>query len=407
MNKRSILIMTGIWIGWFLILYGFQRLATARFDIQRPDTAVIWSQNLTRSNSEHRSVYLQEPFLNDQVAWDSEYYIGIAVGGYDDPLAGRETNPNTDVSTARNYSFFPLYPYLMRALAAPLRIFSLNPIATAALAGVILSLLGTLAGMIALYDLTSEYFDEESRLRTVFYLLIFPSAFFLAQVYTEGLFIGLAFGSLALTKRRQWIWASLLAALAAWTRAYGAVLALPLAYAWWASPERKILLKDISWKWILQGVFALLPVGAFALWRYSALGQGWAELQSYYFGRGFLSIGNSVLTWIGGFWYATTNAPAGVYLGIEVIVLLATLAASLALLRRDPIVALYSLAVVILSIFSGSAQSMERYMLAAPAVFIVLSRLGRNPAFDRFWTIASLLVMGMSAMLFSFNFWVG
>lgn len=407
MNKRSILVMTGIWLGWFLVLYGLQRLATARFEIRRPDTAVIWSQTLTRSNSERRSVYLQDPFLNEQVAWDSEYYLGIAVGGYDDPLAGRETNPETGVKTARNYSFFPLYPYLMRALAYPLRIFRLNLIATAALAGVILSLLGTLAGMIALYDLTSGYFDEEGRLRTVFYLLIFPSAFFLAQVYTEGLFIGLAFGSLALMKRGQWIGASLLAVLAAWTRAYGGVLALPLAYAWWISPARKTGFHGISWKWILQGVFVLPPVGAYALWRFSALGQGWAELQSFYFVRGFLSIQNSILTWIAGFWFATTNRPAGVYFGIEIFVVLVTLAASIALWRKDPLIALFSLAVVILSVLSGSAQSMERYMLAAPAVFIALSRLGCSRAFDRGWTIASLLIMGMSAMLFSFNFWVG
>jgi hypothetical protein len=407
MNRRSILILTGIWLGWFLILYGFQRLATARLEVQRPDTAVIWSQYLTREDSERRSVYLQEPFLNDQVAWDSEYYLGIAVGGYDDPRAGRETNPDTGVVTPRNYSFFPLYPYWMRGLSVPLRIFGLNPIAAAALAGVVISLLGTLAGMIALYDLTADYFDPESRLRAVFYLLIFPSAFFLAQVYTEGLFIGLAFGSLALTKRGRWLWASLLAVLAAWTRAYGALLVLPLAYAWWTAPGRKTVFQGNPWKWILQGVSVLAPAAAYTLWRFSALGRGWAELQSYYFGRGFLSIQNSILTWIAGFWYAATNPPAGVYFGIELVVLLIALAAGLALLRKDPLVALYSLAVVAISVFSGSAQSMERYMLAAPAVFIVLSRLGRNPAFDRFWTLVSLLIMGMSAMLFSFNFWVG
>jgi hypothetical protein len=407
MNRRSIVILSGVWLGWFLVLYGFQSLSTARFGVQRPDSAVIWSQYMTREDSESRSVYLQDPFLNNQVAWDSEYYLGIAVGGYDDPRAGRETNPDTGVVTPRNYSFFPLYPYLMRGLSFPLRIFGLDPIATAALAGVVLSLLGTLAATIALYDLTGSYFDETGRLRTAFYLLIFPSAFFLAQVYTEGLFIGLAFGSLALMKRGQWLWASLLAVLAAWTRAFGAVLVLPLAYAWWTAPGRRSVFRGKPWNWILQGVCVLAPLAAYAIWRFSPLGRGWADLQSYYFGRGFLSIQNSILVWIAGFWYATTSPPAGVYFSIEFSVLLIALAAGLALLRQDPPVALFSLAVVGISVFSGSAQSMERYMLAAPAVFIVLSRLGRRPVFDRLWTMASLLIMGMSAMLFSFNFWVG
>jgi hypothetical protein len=65
--------------------------------------------------------------------------------------------------------------------------------------------------------------------------------------------------------------------------------------------------------------------------------------------------------------------------------------------------------VVILSVFSGigAAQSQARYMLVAPAMFIVLSDLGKNKVFDRTWTLASILLMGMSVMLYSFDMWVG
>jgi hypothetical protein len=407
MNKKTFSTLVLMWLGWFLVLYVFQGVITARLDVQRPDTAVSWSEYLTRATSASRSPYLQDPFLNNQAAWDSEYYLGIAVGGYDDPRGGRETNPSTGLATARNYSFFPLYPYLMKVLAVPLEIFQLAPIASAALAGVILSLLGTLAGMIALYDITREYFDEEGGLRTVFYLLVFPSAFFLAQIYTEGLFIGLAFGALALSKRGQWLGASLLAVFASWTRAYGAVLALPLAIAWWKSVNWKEFDRRLLRKTFLQAFSILLPVAAYFLWRFSPLGRGWAELQVFYFGRGFMTIETSLESWIAGFQYALTNGPASVYFAIEVLAVAIALLASLGLIRRDPPVALYSLAVVILSIFSGSAQSLERYMLAAPATFIGLSYLGRRKAFDRTWMIASLLLMGMSVMLYTLKFWVG
>ena len=47
--------------------------------------------------------------------------------------------------------------------------------------------------MIALYDLTQESLGEDGAMRAAFYLLIFPTGFFLVQVYTEGLFVGLAF----------------------------------------------------------------------------------------------------------------------------------------------------------------------------------------------------------------------
>ena len=47
---------------------------------------------------------------------------------------------------------------------------------------------------------------------------------------------------------------------------------------------------------------------------------------------------------------------------------------------------------------SGDVQGFHRYILGAPAIFIGLSRWGRNPVFDRAWTILSLLLMGALAM---------
>ncbi len=407
MNKKSITTIVIIWLGWFILLYGFQWLVTMRFGVVRPDRAVVWSAPLTTASAKNRSVYLMDPFMNNQVAWDSEYYLGIAVGGYDDPKGGSETNPRTGIATPRNYSFFPFYPYAIKGLAYPLRIFQLDPIATATLAGAILTLLGTLAGMLALYDLTRAYFDEDGSLRAIFYLLIFPSAFFLAQIYTEGLFVGLAFWSLALMKRKQWLWASILGVLAALTRAHGAALALPLALAWWDSMDRSNWRANFNWKWAAQGLCALLPVAAYLVWRNSSLGQGWAALQEFYFGRGFLRIDASLGSWQSAFEYAKTNNPATIYFGIEVFTVLVAIICSLAVLRRDLPLALFSLAVVIFSVFSGSAQSMARYVLVAPAIYVALSFLGKKVAFDRVWTLASLLLMALGAALYTFKFWVG
>jgi hypothetical protein len=295
----------------------------------------------------------------------------------------------------------------MKALTLPLQFLGRDSIATAALAGVILSLLGTLAGMLALYDMSREYLEEEGRLRAVFYLLIFPSSFFLAQIYTEGMFIGLAFWSLALMKRKQWLWASLLALLAAWTRAYGAALVLPLAYCWLASFDPKQLNFGFLKKWLFQGLCVLMPLAAYFLWRNSPLGQGWAELQAFYFGRGLMTIQTSLDSWRAAYEYAIGSNAGMIYFGVEVFTVAVALLASLGLLLKDRPVALFSLAVVILSIFSGSAQSLERYMLVAPATFIVLGILGRNRPFDRTWTIVSFLLMGMSISLYTLKFWVG
>ena len=408
MSKQPLRNLILLWVAWFAILYGFQWLVTNRLvDVKRPDFAVSWSSTETLKSSNNGKIYLEEPFLNRQVAWDSEYYLGIAVGGYDDPSAGRVQDPATGIQWPKNYSFFPAYPFLIRMLMLPLGIFGMNPIATASLAGICVALLGTLAGMIALWDMTREYFDENDALRAAFYMLIFPSAFFFAQVYTEGMFIGLAFATLALSKRKQWFWAGILAGIAAWTRAHGGLLFIPLGIAWLQTQDLKNLRASFSWKWLAQGLWSLLPLANYLFWRFSYLGRGWAALQSFYFGRGVLTLQSSIASWVQGYQYASGVNSALIYYGLEVASVVLALLASLALLRKDPQVAAFSLAIVTFSALSGSAQSQARYMLVAPALFIVLARLGRNKTFDRAWTILSLLLMGLSVMLFSFDMWVG
>jgi hypothetical protein len=295
----------------------------------------------------------------------------------------------------------------MRIFMKPLDLFGLNTIATAALAGVVVALLGTLAGMVALWDLTCAYFDESSAWRAVFYMLIFPSAFFFAQVYTEGMFIGLAFGSLALLRRKHWFWAGVLAFIAAWTRAHGALLFIPLLIAWLRAADWKNLPKTFSWQRILQAGCVLLPLASYLLWRYSSLGIGWEALQSFYFGRGLLTVDHSIVSWMQAYQYATSKDPALIYFLIEVGSVILALAASLALFKKSPEIAAFSLAIVAFSALSGSAQSQVRYMLVAPALFMVLAWLGRDRTFDRAWIIFSVLLMGMLVMLFSFDMWVG
>ncbi|HEY3312475.1 MAG TPA: mannosyltransferase family protein [Anaerolineales bacterium] len=259
-NKHTLRNLVMLWAAWFVILYGFQWLVIWRLEISRPDYAVFWSAHETQKLSNQGKDYLLEPFLNRQVAWDSEYYLEIATSGYDDPHVGRAKDPVTGTNWPKNYSFFPGYPMLMKLVMIPLRILKLNSIATAAMAGVIVAFLGTLAGLTALWDLTRAYFYEDDTLRAAFYMLIFPSAFFFAQIYTEGLFIGLSFWSLALSRRKRWFWAGVLAFFATWTRAHGGLLFIPLGIAWLRDNDRRTLPNSLSWKSALQGVCAFLPL---------------------------------------------------------------------------------------------------------------------------------------------------
>src|SRR5512138_1648748 len=139
-----------IWLAWVLLVISFQAWAAARVVPQFPDYGLEWTTRYTGPGYQQNQKYLLEPFMNQQVAWDSEYYLAIAVGGYDDPATDVIQAPGYQYT--KSYSFLPFYPFLIRLFMFPLKPFGLTPIATATLAGVIVSALGALVGMLALYD---------------------------------------------------------------------------------------------------------------------------------------------------------------------------------------------------------------------------------------------------------------
>ena len=158
-----------------------------------------------------------------------------------------------------SYAFFPFYPLMIYIFSYPLQILGMNPIATATLAGVLVSALGALFGMLALYDLTRDSLGRTEPCRAAFYLMIFPTGFFLLQVYTEGLFVGLAFSCLAMLRRKQWLYAALLGVAATLTRAVGVALVIPLVIAWIRMGEWKDL--HLGWRQLFRRGHFAPPVG--------------------------------------------------------------------------------------------------------------------------------------------------
>ena len=74
--------------------------------------------------------------------------------------------------------------------------------------------------------------------------------------------------------------------------------------------------------------------------------------------------------------------------------------------RRYPGIALFSLVALLVAFTSGSPQGWVRFVVVAPALYIFLSRLGRNVAFDRAWTLGSVLVMSLLTLLYTYDMWV-
>jgi hypothetical protein len=289
-------------------------------------------------------------------------------------------------------------------MAYPMQLFGLPPIARSTFAGIIVSLLGALGAILALYFMTRLPLGEEGGVRATFYFLIFPSSFFLAQVYTEGLFIGLTFGALALLMSRKWGWATLLAILAVWTRPGGAILLLPMAMVWWMDKSWNEGWKTAS----LRGLAALSPAISYGVWSVTPLANKFHIVEDRYFARGLLAIGPSIQEWGRALnTFITGDPPYRFYFGLEFAGVALAVITCILLWKERPELATFGFAMVVFVFTSGIAQSMIRYVLVTPPIFWILARWGKKPAFDRIWTLLSILLLGLEVMLFSFDFWVG
>ena len=154
-------------------------------------------------------------------------------------------------------------------------------------------------------------------------------------------------------------------------------------------------------------LLAFAPLIAYMAWKFSHLGLNFDIVESNYFGREFLDFGRAYANWATAFQLLFAHIPEQTaYFLTEFLGLAIGVATCIVCIKHYPEIAFFSLAVLVISWGSGPAQGMIRYILGAPAVFVMLARWGKNSTFDRAWTIASILLMGLLAMLFAFNFWV-
>jgi Mannosyltransferase (PIG-V) len=411
--RRSVAVIVGIWIAWSASMLAFQELVIARLQPDRPDHVLAWTAEETGVRRFGGRPYLAEPTLGTHVAFDSEYYLSIATVGYDDPEV-IQMRAADGSETPLNFAFLPAYPMAVKVVAAPLAAIGLAPIAAAAVGGVVVSLLSALAAMLALFALARRHLGDAAGVRAAFYLLIFPSGLFLAQVYSEALFLALSFGVLALVADRRPLLAGLLAAVAVLTRPVGIALVIPIAIGLIEAVARRRwpVAEEAGEErpWVKIGawvVAAVAPVATYLAWSFSPWGRTFEAVQREYFGRGLFNLEAA--------WPGWSSALAGlgealpetrVYYGLEIAAVVLALVASVWALRRWPAASLFGLAVLVITLTSGEPQGMIRYVLAVPAVFLLLARLGEHPVFDRGWTVASVLLLALLAALYSFDFWV-
>jgi len=159
--------------------------------------------------------FSNEKFVEIFVAWDSGWYWDIATRGY-------YFRPDAQSSVA----FFPLYPLLMWAAAAPFG----GGAAATWVAGIVVALVAYLVALVAIHRFTEQIFgSREIARRTVLYIAVFPWSLFLARVYAESVFLLASVFAISRAWNGRWWQAGVWGALATLARPNGILIGVPLA----------------------------------------------------------------------------------------------------------------------------------------------------------------------------------
>lgn len=146
--------------------------------------------------------------------FDGVHYLKLAQYGY------------VDIGTQ---AFFPVYPILINFTH---NLFNLDYIS----AGRLLSFMALWAAVICLF-----YLFEKKSLTVALALLVFPTGFYLACVYTESLFLFESLLFFLLVKQKKLFWAAVIAGIASGTRIVGSMLMFSLLIELWPKiRERKL-----------------------------------------------------------------------------------------------------------------------------------------------------------------------
>jgi hypothetical protein len=316
--------------------------------------------------------------------WDTVWFTRIASHGY-------QTMPD------RSPAFFPLYPLLMAGLGGGL------------VAGLVVANVAFLAALVLLHRLVATEVDEAAAERALWYLVAFPTGFFLTAAYNTGLFLALTLGCVYALRRQRWWLAGLLAALAGATRSSGLLLAIPMLYEYLRVHGRRIRPDLLA--------VALVPVGllGYVAYTWRVLGDplAFVHAQSHWYRR---------LDWP---WSALVRQIAmiarhklfgdtGLHNLMDLAaVLLAAALITLAFvgpwrLRRDQwAIPVYGAALVLLMLLFPNTssttpyplQSSARFFLEVFPAFLIMARIGARPRVDRAYLV---IAVGAQAILLDF-----
>lgn len=317
--------------------------------------------------------------------WDAPHYLDIARDGY-----------VTEGEARRWIVFFPLFPWLTRGVNFA--------VGDALVSAFIVSTIASLFIAWLLFKLVRLDEDDEIARESVWFLSIFPAAYFLHIGYTEPVFIALVLGSFFAVRRGRWAAAGILGALASLTRINGAFMVPALAVEAWTE-YRTTRRFEMRWLWALVAGAGTLIY----LWVNKAVTGDWFTFRHYqddHWNHTFtLPLMAAVDAWRG-IWLRPPSE--SIMVGWQEFLFTAiTVAATVwSWMRQRPSYALWATLNIALFTSVGLLLGAPRYSLAIFPIFTCFARITRERPVLRALIIAwSLLFLALFAGQFVTQKW--
>jgi Gpi18-like mannosyltransferase len=313
--------------------------------------------------------------------WDASHYLTLAENGYTAAGDGRFS-----------IVFYPLYPWLVRAVAFVCQSYFGAALLVSGAASIGVGLL--LRRLVEL-----DYPAKVARL-AVWFLFIFPTAYFLHIGYTESLFLALVLGCLLAARRQSWAIAGALGALACLTRVNGLLLVPTLLVEAWLQYR---ITRRINWRWLWIAAIGLGFAG-YLLLNYRVTGDPLAFskiMEEHWYKK-------ITPPWVGIYdvWRRifTFNLTEGLHEFIFIV--LSFLSTVWCWIKLRPSYAVWMTLNWLLITSTTFVVSVPRYCLTLFPIFIILAGFtATRPLAGRILTATSLLLLALFAMKFAHGTW--
>lgn len=321
--------------------------------------------------------------------FDGIHYLSIASSGYH----------------IYQQAFFPLFPLLIHLLS-----YKENYLITA----VIITHAAFLIALILFWKLLKLDYPDALVKKAITALLILPTSFFFASIYTESLFLMLILASFYAARTGRWWIAGITGFFAALTRFVGVFLFIALVLELYE--QKKFKLKSLDFKMISSRIIwlSLIPVGLifYMIYLYYTTGDplGFIHVQPAFgaqrSGGAIIFLPQVIIRYVKifltvpvfnyNFWIALLEF-SGFALALTVLIFLWKK------VRKSYII--FSLLAILIPTLTGTFSSMPRYILTAFPIFISVIYI-QNRFIQAILGLASIILLIILSMFFTQGYFV-